>query len=79
MIKSIVGMVAGIGVTQLVNNVVTVTTPTNLTKAKKIATVIGGMALSSVLSKTVTNYTDYQIDSLKKVFDKTNKDHEEVL
>lgn len=73
MIKTVIGLVANVGVSQVVNNIVVATTPTNLTRAKKIATVIGSVAVSTVLTQTVTTYMDEQIDTFTTVFNKTRK------
>lgn len=64
MLKTILGLTTSIGVGQVVQNIVEVTTPDNLSKFKKITTIVGGIAVSAVLSNLASEYAEKQFDSI---------------
>ncbi len=78
MIKTIIGLTTSIGVGQVVQNIVEATTPDNLSKVKKITTIIGGMAVSAVLSNLASEYAEEQFDSIRNTFNTLTKKQEEV-
>jgi hypothetical protein len=78
MIKTIIGLTTGIGVGQVVTNIVEATTPNNLSKVKKITTIVGGMAVSAVLSNLASEYAEEQFDSIRNTFNTLTKKQEEV-
>ncbi len=78
MIKTIIGLTTSIGVCQVVQNIVEATTPDNLSKVKKITTIIGGMAVSAVLSNLASEYAEEQFDSIRNTFNTLTKKQEEV-
>lgn len=78
MIKNIIGLTTSIGVGQVVQNIVEATAPNNLSKIKKITTIVGGMAVSSVLGNLASEYAEEQFDSITKTFRSFTKRKEEV-
>lgn len=78
MIKTIIGLTTSIGVGQVVQNIVEATTPNNLSKVKKITTIVGGMAVSTVLGNLTSEYAEKQFDSITKTFRSFTKGKEEV-
>lgn len=63
-VKSIVGLGASIGVGTVVGNVVKATTPANISKFGKIATVVGSVVLTGMVGIAAEKYTDGQIDKI---------------
>ncbi len=61
-VKSVVGLVASIGVGTVVGNAVKATTPANISKFGKIATVVGSVVLTGMVGIAAEKYTDGQID-----------------
>lgn len=78
MIKTIIGLTTSIGVGQVVQNIVEATTPDNLSKFKKITTIVGGIAVSTVLSNLASEYAEEQFDSIRNAFNTLTKKQEEV-
>lgn len=78
MIKTIIGLTTSIGVGQVVQNIVEATTPDNLSKVKKITTIVGGMAVSAVLGNLASEYAEEQFDSIINTFNTLTKKQEEV-
>ena len=78
MIKTIISLTTSIGVGQVVQNIVEATTPNNLSKVKKITTIVGGMAVSAVLSNLASEYAEKQLDSIINTFNTLTKKQEEV-
>ena len=78
MIKTIIGLTTSIGVGQVVQNIVEATTPNNLSKVKKITTIVGSMALTGVLSHLAGEYAEEQFDSIRNTFNTLTKKQEEV-
>lgn len=78
MLKTILGLTTSIGVSQVVQNIVEATTPDNLSKAKKITTIVGGIAVSAVLSNLASEYAEKQFDSIINTFNTLTKKQEEV-
>lgn len=78
MIKTIIGLTTSIGVGQVVQNIVESTTPNNLSKVKKITTIVGGMAVSAVLGNLASEYAEEQFDNFTKTFRTFTKGKEEV-
>ena len=77
MIKAILGMTASIGVSQVMNNILTITTPDNLSKAKKVATMIGGSVIAIMVNNKVVELVENEYDEFLDIFNK-NKE-EEIL
>ena len=78
MIKTIIGLTTSIGVGQVVQNIVEATTPNNLSKVKKITTIVGGMAVGAVLGNLASEYAEEQFDSIRNTFKTLTKKQEEV-
>lgn len=78
MIKTIIGLTTSIGVGQVVQNIVEATTPNNLSKVKKITTIVGGIVVSAVLSNSASEYAEEQFDSIRNAFNTLTKKQEEV-
>lgn len=78
MLKTILGLTTSIGVGQVVQNIVKATTPDNLSKVKKITTIVGGIAVSAVLSNLASEYAEKQFDSIINTFNTLTKKQEEV-
>ena len=78
MIKTIIGLTTSIGVSQVVQNIVEATTPANLSKVKKITTMVGGIAVTSVLSHLASEYAEEQFDSIRYAFNTLTKKQEKV-
>lgn len=78
MIKNIISLTTSIGVGQVVQNIVEATTPNNLSKVKKITTIVGGMAVSAVLGNLASEYAEEQFDNITKTFRSFTKGKEEV-
>ena len=78
MIKTIIGLTTNIGVGQVVQNIVEATAPNNLSKVKKITTIVGGMAVSAVLGSLASEYAEEQFDSIRNTFNTLTKKQEEV-
>lgn len=78
MIKTIIGVTTSIGVGQVVQNIVEATTPENLSKVKKITTIVGCTVVSAVLSNLASEYVEEQFDSITKTFNTLTKKQEEV-
>lgn len=78
MLKTILGLTTSIGVGQVVQNIVEVTTPDNLSKFKKITTIVGGIAVSAVLSNLASEYAEKQFDSIINAVNTLTKKEEEV-
>lgn len=78
MLKTILGLTTSIGVGQVVQNIVEATTPDNLSKAKKFTTIVGGIAVSAVLSNLASEYAEKQFDSIINTFNTLTKKQEEV-
>ena len=78
MLKAILGLTTSIGVSQVVQNIVEATTPGNLSKVKKITTIVGGMVVSAVLGSLASEYAEEQFDSIRNTFNTLTKKQEEV-
>lgn len=78
MLKTILGLTTSIGVGQVVTNIVEATTPDNLSKFKKITTIVGGIVVSTVLSNLASEYAEKQFDSIRNTFNTLTKKQEEV-
>lgn len=78
MLKTILGLTTSIGVGQVVQNIVEVTTPDNLSKFKKITTIVGGIAVSAVLSNLASEYAEKKFDSIINAVNTLTKKEEEV-
>lgn len=78
MIKTIIGLTTSIGVGQVVQNIVEATTPNNLSKVKKITTIVGGIAVSTVLGNLASDYAEDQFDNIRNTFSSLTKRKEEV-
>lgn len=78
MIKTIIGLTTSIGVGQVVQNIVEATTPNNLSKVKKITTIVGGTVVSGVLGNLASEYAEEQFDSIRNTFNTLTKKQEEV-
>lgn len=78
MLKTILGLTTSIGVGQVVQNIVEATTPDNLSKAKKFTTIVGGIAVSAILSNLASEYAEKQFDSIRNTFNTLTKKQEEV-
>lgn len=77
MLKTILGLTTSIGVGQVVTNIVEATTPDNLSKFKKITTIVGGIVVSTVLSNLASEYAEKQFDSIRNTFNTLTKKQEE--
>lgn len=64
MIKTLAGMAASVGVSQVVGNIITATTPGDLSKYQKVATIIGRSVVLMVAQKTVAPYVEESIDDI---------------
>lgn len=62
MLRTILSMTASVGVGQVVQNIVEVTTPKGLSDFKKVATMIGGMTFGAVLGDMAYDYVDDQCE-----------------
>lgn len=77
MIKAIISMGTSIGVSQIMNNVLAKTTPDNLSKAKKVATVIGGSVITMMVSSKAVEYVEKEYDEILGIF--TKQEEEEII
>lgn len=66
--KTIVSSAASLGVGTVLSNAITHTTPAGLTKYKKVAIGIGGVALSALVNEAVTRQTEAKFDEATKHF-----------
>jgi len=62
--KSIAGFVTSAGVSAIVTNVITATTPQNTKMFNKALIVVGGFVLSSMISQQAVTYVEKEIDGL---------------
>lgn len=62
--KAALGLVASIGVGNIVGNAVKATTPANLNTINKITIQVGTFVLSGMVADQATKYLNEQIDSL---------------
>lgn len=60
--KTIVSSAASLGVGTVLSNAITATSPAELTKYKKVAIGIGGVALSALVNEAVTRQTEKKFD-----------------
>lgn len=67
MLKGIITVVSSMGIGQVVHNIVECTTPESLSKSKKVITLIGGAAISSVLGTLSAAHIGTQIDDFTKI------------
>lgn len=75
-VKAVGGIVVSSAVSMVVNNAVKMATPENIGKVAKIATAIGGAALSFVISDKVTSYIEVKVDDTIEVVKGIGKDEE---
>ena len=61
-------IVVNIGVGAIVNNAVKATTPNNTGPVNKVCILIGGLVLTSMISKQTNKYAEEQIDSAVDAF-----------
>lgn len=69
MLKSMVGMVAGIGVNQVVSNIVIATTPKNMRDGMKVLNSIGVLVIGGMVSHSVSKYVTESIDEMMDMGD----------
>ena len=63
-VKNGVGVATSLGTGMVITNVITHTTPTELTKYQKVMVGIGGVAVSGYAGKIVSDYAEGQVDDL---------------
>lgn len=64
LIKNTVSFVATIGVGAVVGNAVKHTTPGDLKKVSKVAVLIGGFVVGSMVNDAATKYAEKQVDDI---------------
>ena len=62
-VKTIAGIVSGIGSGVVINNIIKATTPSNLGTFSKIGVAIGGFILSSIISDKASQYAEELVDT----------------
>lgn len=70
-IKSVVALVCGAGAWTVLSNIVSATTPLKINAMNKVLTGVGVTVLGSMLSDSVTKYTDDKCDA---VFDRIQEE-----
>ena len=68
-IKGVVGLAVGLGVSGIAANLISATTPRSIGKIAKILIYIGGAALTGFIGEEANKYAEHTIDSVVEAFD----------
>ena len=77
MIKTILGLVIGTGVGNVMGHLVKATMPKDVGKVAKITTIVGGSVLAGFLGKAASDYAMDEVEEIVGIFKKGKENEEE--
>ena len=76
-LKQLTGLVASMGVNEVVGNAIKATTPQDLNKYKKGLVFIGTMVIGGIAGGAANKYVEQQFDEFQNIIDKVKEGGED--